>query len=101
MIVKKLTDAEIAERLPKLVKWTVTGGRLHREYQFKDFTKAFGFMSSVALLAEKRDHHPDWSNAYGKVVIDLTTHSVGGITDKDFELAGAIDSLSPGAPYRS
>ena len=53
------------------------------------------------MLAEKRDHHPDWSNAYGKVVIDLTTHSVGGITEQDFELAGAIDSLSPGAPYRS
>ena len=67
MIAKKLNEAEITERLPKLVKWTVVGGRLHREYQFKDFARAFGFMSSVALLAEKREHHPDWSNSYGKV----------------------------------
>jgi 4a-hydroxytetrahydrobiopterin dehydratase len=101
MATKRMTEAEIAERLPKLVKWVVIGGRLHREYQFKDFTRAFGFMSSVALLAEKRDHHPDWSNAYGKVVIDLVSHSVGGITERDFELAEAIDGLSPGAPYRS
>jgi 4a-hydroxytetrahydrobiopterin dehydratase len=98
---KPLTEAEIAERLPKLVRWSVVGGRLHREYQFKDFTRAFGFMTSVALLAEKRDHHPDWSNAYGKVVIDLVSHDVAGLTERDFELAGAIDGLSPTAPYRS
>jgi 4a-hydroxytetrahydrobiopterin dehydratase len=101
MATKRLTEPEIAARLANLVKWTVAGGRLHREYQFKDFTRAFGFMSSVALLAEKRDHHPDWSNAYGKVVIDLVTHSVGGLTERDFELAEAIDGLSPGTPYRS
>lgn len=101
MATKRLSESEIAERLPKLVKWSVLGGRLHREYQFKDFTRAFGFMSSVALLAEKRDHHPDWSNAYGKVVIDLVSHDVGGLTARDFELAEAIDSLSPGSPYRS
>jgi 4a-hydroxytetrahydrobiopterin dehydratase len=98
---ERLNEAEIAERLPKLVKWSVVGGRLHREYQFKDFTRAFGFMSSVALLAEKRDHHPDWTNGYGKVVIDLVSHDVGGITERDFELAQAIDGLSPGSPYRS
>jgi 4a-hydroxytetrahydrobiopterin dehydratase len=98
---KRLTDAEIAERLSRLVKWTIVGGRLHRDYQFKDFTRAFGFMTSVALLAEKRGHHPDWSNGYGKVVIDLYSHDAGGITERDFELAEAIDGLSPASPNRS
>lgn len=90
----KLSAADIATGLSKLDKWAVVGGRLHREFQFKDFVRAFRFMSAVALIAEKSDHHPDWSNAYGKVVIDLVSHDVGALTQRDFDLAAAIDALA-------
>ena len=71
-------------------------GRLHREFEFAGFVEAFGFMSRVALLAEKMDHHPNWSNVYNRVVIDLSTHDVGGLSARDFELAGRIDQLLAG-----
>lgn len=90
----KLSDGEVEALLKKVPQWRLLGGCLHREFQFKDFVRAFGFMSSVALLAEKRDHHPDWSNAYGKVVIDLTSHDVGGLSQRDFDLAAAIDAIA-------
>jgi 4a-hydroxytetrahydrobiopterin dehydratase len=89
----KLAKAEIQKRLTKVKKWRVVRGHLHREFKFDDFVSAFGFMSSVALLAEKRNHHPDWSNAYDKVVIDLVSHDVGGLSQRDFDLAAAIDAL--------
>jgi 4a-hydroxytetrahydrobiopterin dehydratase len=88
----KLSDAEIQARLAKLPDWTIREGRLHRELTFKDFVQAFGFMTRCALLAEKRDHHPEWFNVYNKVFIDLTTHDVGGISAKDFELAAAMEA---------
>jgi 4a-hydroxytetrahydrobiopterin dehydratase len=88
----KLSDAEIQARLGKLSGWTVNNGKLHRELQFADFVQAFGFMTRCALLAEKRDHHPEWFNVYNKVVIDLTTHDAGGISAKDFELAAAMEA---------
>ena len=90
---KPLSKPEVAKRLTKVPRWRVVGGKLHREFKFDDFVTAFGFMSSVALLAEKRDHHPDWSNAYNKVVIDLVSHDAGGLTQRDFDLAAAIDAL--------
>jgi 4a-hydroxytetrahydrobiopterin dehydratase len=93
MASKKLAAGEIAERMAKVPKWRLVGERLHREFQFEDFVRAFGFMSSVALLAEKANHHPDWTNAYGKVVVDLTSHDSGGLTQRDFDLAMAIDTL--------
>lgn len=89
----RLNEAEIAERMKGLPLWRVVGGRLHRVFQFENFVRAFGFMSSVALLAEKRDHHPDWMNSYGKVVIDLVSHDVGGLSQRDFDFATAIDTL--------
>lgn len=70
-------------------------GRLRREFEFSDFRRAFGFMTSVALAAEAMDHHPDWSNAYGRVVIDLVSHDVGGLTSRDLALGEAIDALAP------
>ncbi|MGH9139109.1 MAG: 4a-hydroxytetrahydrobiopterin dehydratase [Acidimicrobiales bacterium] len=73
--------------------WTEEGGKLRREFTFKNFSEAWAFMSRVALLAEKRDHHPDWSNSWNKVTIELTTHSAGGITDNDHQLAEAINGL--------
>ena len=91
--VLKLTGEQVAAALQRLPEWEVVGGKLHRELLFGDFGEAFGFMARVALLAERRDHHPDWSNVYNRVVIDLQTHDAGGISEKDFELATAIDQL--------
>ena len=72
--------------------WTLADGKLHREIEFHDFVGAFGFMAMVALLAEKANHHPDWSNSWNKVVIDLMSHDKGEITDRDRDLANAINN---------
>ena len=76
--------------------WEVVDGALHREFRFDDFVSAFGFMARVALVAEKMDHHPDWSNGWNKVVVDLSSHDVGAITARDVELAGRMDELAGG-----
>jgi 4a-hydroxytetrahydrobiopterin dehydratase len=86
----KLSKREIAAGLRKLGGWAVVKGNLHRTFEFKNFTEAFGFMKRVALAANRMDHHPDWSNSYNKVTVDLSTHSAGGLTKNDFELAGRI-----------
>lgn len=75
--------------------WSVAEGRLHRELEFADFAAAFAFMTRVAAVAEEQDHHPDWSNSWNKVTIDLFSHDAGAITDKDRTLARAIDALAP------
>lgn len=90
----KLNDQEIAAELKRLKGWTVEQGKLHRVFEFRDFSQAFGFMSRVALAAEGMGHHPDWSNAWNKVTIDLMTHSAGGLTENDFGLAGKIQQIS-------
>jgi 4a-hydroxytetrahydrobiopterin dehydratase len=74
--------------------WSLADGKLHRELSFPSFIEAFGFMTRVALVAQSMDHHPEWSNVYGTVVIDLTTHDAGGITENDLELSNAIDELA-------
>ena len=74
--------------------WDERDGALRRRFQFADFSEAFAFMTRVALLAEAKGHHPDWSNSWNKVDIALSTHSAGGtVTDRDRELAAAIDGL--------
>jgi len=73
--------------------WSEVDGKLHRALSFKDFSEAFAFMTRVALAAEKADHHPDWSNSWNKVVIDLVSHDKGGITDRDVALAEQINAL--------
>jgi 4a-hydroxytetrahydrobiopterin dehydratase len=74
--------------------WVEENGALHREFRFADFSEAFGFMARVALLADKADHHPNWSNVYNRVVIDLSTHDAGDVvTDLDIQLANAINAL--------
>jgi 4a-hydroxytetrahydrobiopterin dehydratase len=74
--------------------WKEEGGALKRAFKFKDFSEAFAFMTRVALIAEKMDHHPEWSNVYNKVEISLSTHSAGStVTEKDREMAKAIDGL--------
>lgn len=90
----KLTDDDVARKLASLSDWKLQGGRLHRELEFDTFAAAFGFMASVAIEAQQMDHHPDWSNSYTKVVIDLMSHDVDGLSDRDFELASIIDSLA-------
>lgn len=89
----KLTAAQTKTRLARVPRWKVAKGKLRREWKFHDFGEAFAFMTRVALLAEKRDHHPDWSNSYSRVVIELVTHDARGLTALDFELAEAIDAL--------
>jgi 4a-hydroxytetrahydrobiopterin dehydratase len=96
-IVEKLTDREVAAALARVPEWRVENAALHRVLVFADFAEAFAFMTRVAALAESRDHHPDWSNVYNRVTIDLRTHDADGITEQDFELATAIDAaLTPG-----
>jgi 4a-hydroxytetrahydrobiopterin dehydratase len=91
MMIARMTDAEIAAALPDVPGWTRNGDGIERQYKFADFTHAFAFMARIALLAEKADHHPEWSNVYNRVDIRLTTHDAGGISARDFALARAID----------
>lgn len=73
--------------------WIIRDGKLNKSFSFPDFVQAFAFMTKVAIRAEKANHHPEWSNIYGKVEIDLTSHDAGGLTKRDFGLAGVIDTL--------
>jgi len=86
-----MTDQEIEQRLSELNDWKRQGDRLCKQFLFPDFVQAFGWMTSVALSAEKADHHPDWKNVYNRVDVELSTHDAGGITDKDFRLAAVMD----------
>ena len=88
-----LHTQEIQLRLKELKSWNYQNEALQKSFKFKNFAEAWAFMSHVALLAEKADHHPDWSNVYNKVEINLTTHEAGGVSEKDFELAALIDAL--------
>jgi 4a-hydroxytetrahydrobiopterin dehydratase len=96
MAAKKLTDAEVQAQLGNIKGWSLVNGKLHREFQCKDFVSAFGNMTRVALVAESMNHHPEWFNVWNKVVIDLNTHSVKGISDLDFALAGKINEIFAG-----
>jgi 4a-hydroxytetrahydrobiopterin dehydratase len=92
---QRLTEAEHAALRTSLPAWAAVEGRdaIRREFRFKDFSQAWGFMARVALLAEKADHHPDWSNSWNKVVIDLVSHDAKGLSQRDFDLATVIDAL--------
>ncbi len=90
---KRLTDVEVTDHVSKLEGWEVQGGKLHRQFEFGNFVEAFGFMTRAALVAEKMDHHPEWSNVYNQVDVALSTHDAGGITELDFELARAMTEL--------
>jgi len=93
MTVPALTEAEISAALTTLSAWSLDKGKLFRQFSFRDFSEAFGFMARVSLLAEKHNHHPEWFNVYRRVDIWLTTHDAGGITERDTRLALAIDRL--------
>lgn len=90
----KLTDEEIANALTKLPSWKMEAGKLHRDYKFADFIHAFGFMSTCAIAIEKMNHHPEWSNVWNRVTVDLTTHDAGGVTQKDIDLAHLLESFA-------
>jgi len=92
--IRRLTDAEVAERLATLPGWSLAAGKLHRELRFASFVEAFAFMAAVALVAERMNHHPEWFNVYNRVVIDLTTHDVQGISARDFALATEVERLA-------
>ncbi len=89
-----LTANELDTALSQLDGWSIQNGKLHRQFQFSSFVEAFGFMSSVALVAEAMGHHPEWFNVYNRVTIDLTTHDAGGITQKDVDLARKANELA-------
>jgi 4a-hydroxytetrahydrobiopterin dehydratase len=93
MPAKKLTADEVKQHMSQLEGWNLKEGKLHRAFECKDFVTAFGNMTRVALVAESMNHHPEWFNVYNKVVIDLNTHSVSGISDLDFKLAAKIDQI--------
>jgi 4a-hydroxytetrahydrobiopterin dehydratase len=96
MPVEKLTDAEIQKQLTNAKGWKLENGKLHRAFECKDFVAAFGKMTQVALVAESLNHHPEWFNVWNKVVIDLNTHSVQGISALDFQLAARITEIFGG-----
>lgn len=95
MDVPQLTDEERETWLSALPQWTLAreGAAIERRFTFPDFSGAFAFMARVALLAEKRDHHPEWSNVYNRVDIVLTTHDAGGLSLRDVKMAKRIDGL--------
>ena len=94
-MVEALSEAERAEALDGLPDWDYDDARdaVTRTIAFGDFAEAFGFMARVAILAEKADHHPEWSNVYNRVHILLTTHDAGGLSHRDIEMAAAIDAI--------
>ena len=89
--VKRLSDAEIQSQIQEFPDWSVDDDKLYRQFVFKNFVAAFGFMSQVALLAERSNHHPEWFNVYNRVDVHLSTHDAGGISERDFALAAAIN----------
>ena len=95
MSVPELTTPERDAMLAELTQWSLTreGRAIARTFRFVDFNEAFGFMTRVALLADKADHHPEWSNVYNRVEIELTTHDARGLSARDVALAKAIDAL--------
>jgi len=97
-VVEPLSEAERADALDGLPDWDFDEGRdaIRRSFAFADFSEAFAFMTRVALLAEKADHHPEWSNVWNRVEVLLTTHDAGGLSGRDVDMAQAIDALLGG-----
>ena len=92
----RLDDSEIQAALGELTNWKLVEGRsaISKRFKFKNFNGAFGFMTRAALVAEKMNHHPEWSNVYGSVDVRLSTHDAGGITERDIKLAKAMDRFA-------
>jgi 4a-hydroxytetrahydrobiopterin dehydratase len=88
---EKLSNDEINKKLTQLNRWELNRNSIQKDFEFKDFKEAMDFMNELAKVAEKLNHHPDWSNSYNKVSIKLTSHDVGGLTENDFAFAKAAD----------
>jgi 4a-hydroxytetrahydrobiopterin dehydratase len=91
---RKLTGAEIAKHMKALPNWELGTDRIRRVFRFKDFVEAFGWMSSIAIVAETMNHHPEWRNVWATVEVELSTHDAGGLTELDMKLAAKMDELS-------
>src|SRR3954451_4480337 len=89
-----LTQQEIEAALTALPGWSLVGGSLHTELRFRDFNAAFGFMARVALVAERRNHHPDWCNSYNTVTLDIVSHDAGGVTQQCVDLATDVEAIA-------
>tara|TARA_R110002020_G_scaffold156117_8_gene337689 strand:+ start:21144 stop:21449 length:306 start_codon:yes stop_codon:yes gene_type:complete len=98
---QKLDSTAVAEKLAAVSSWEIDAGEtaLTKQFRFADFSEAFGFMARAALVAEKLDHHPEWSNVYRTVDVRLTTHDAGGLTGLDFDLATAMDRIAVKAKH--
>ncbi|MFN4764085.1 4a-hydroxytetrahydrobiopterin dehydratase [Gillisia sp. Q332] len=90
---KKLTEQEINDRLENLEGWDYSENAIHTSFEFENFKEAFTLMTRIAFEAEAQQHHPDWSNVYNQLEIKLSTHDAGGVTEKDFKLANAIEGI--------
>lgn len=95
-MIEKLKGAALAKALGELKGWTKVRGRdaIEKTYTFKDFNEAFGWMARMALAAEKADHHPEWFNVYKTVIVQLTTHEAGGVSERDIAMAKLMDKLA-------
>ena len=89
-----LSQEELKSLIEVLPNWEIKNSKLHKEWKFKNFVEAFGFMTKVAMLSEALNHHPEWNNVYSKVTIELTTHDLNGLSSLDIQLAKAIDLLN-------
>ncbi len=89
-----LDNATVDARLGEIPGWERRDNALHRDFEFADFTAAFGFMASVACIAERLFHHPEWSNVWNRVSIGISNHAAGGITEKDFDFATRVNKLA-------
>ncbi len=90
--IAQLSEAEVGQRLASTPGWSLDQGKLFREFRFADFVDAFAFMTKVAILAEQQGHHPEWFNVYHTVRVHLSTHEAGGISERDFTLAAAMNA---------
>lgn len=101
LVPNKLNETQIQEQLALLnekaddAQWLIKDGKLHKVFMFKSFIRAFGWMTQIAIWAEKLKHHPEWFNVYNKVIVDLVTHDVDGISELDFELAAKMELFTP------
>ena len=94
MDIKKFTEEEVKFNLGKIPTWKLEQGKLKKLFKFKTFNQAFSFMTGVAMVCEKMNHHPEWSNVYGNVNVELVTHRVAGLTELDFKLAEKMDEAA-------
>jgi 4a-hydroxytetrahydrobiopterin dehydratase len=90
----RLSEGELRVALADLPDWRLADGKLRREYRFRDFVEAWGFMSQAALRVHELDHHPEWFNVYGTVRVDLVTHDAGGVSARDVALAGQLEAIA-------